>query len=340
MGSLKPLRLPTPRTSKAGAPRLATDASNNKPYRDRIYKSQHLDRLLTLSCHTRGIRPLLLSAFYEPRIECNAVTPWLQGTLAAIKHVAVEDVDIEVRVHQQCEDHWLQYEGIGWECKDSSLEFQLSHKAGSQNFSGEPLIQHTTDVCLTAIDYGELARDQEAISENATRNIFSWLRSDGYAPRERDIWDHEWFNMPESDEDDIGDDVDDNTAFGTSTRLSLRVESWILDAKASTSDSEASGTHTLVTPHHARGTEGLRPGNSLGPFPVDDPYDIERVIDEDMVTLIVRVLEEELTTSWDVFPEAANDIQPKTMDKISVYRTEGINLSTGYHFEVGLKYCL
>ncbi|RKL09685.1 hypothetical protein BFJ70_g16640 [Fusarium oxysporum] len=354
MGSLKPLRLPTPRTSNAGAPHLATDVSDNKPYRDRIHKSHHIDRLLTLSCHTRGIRPLLLSAFYEPRIECNAVTPWLQGTLAAIKHVAgndsymvgrmcmersprvaflwlgciildlqdkllqevhfgqipvdlhsaawsgtiqsfiqqrvsnplvtdgyvsradecrllflsqsehpirvpmcqwkpfgktlVEDVDVEVRVHQQCEDHWLQYEGIGWECKDGSLEFQSSRKAGSQNFSGEPLIQHTTDVCPTAIDYGELARDREAISENATRSIFGWLRSDGYAPRERDIWDHEWFNMPESDEDDIGDDVEDgNTTFGTSTGLSPRVESWILDAKASTSDSEASGTHTVVT---------------------------------------------------------------------------------------------
>ncbi|RKK18117.1 hypothetical protein BFJ66_g16441 [Fusarium oxysporum f. sp. cepae] len=160
----------------------------------------------------------------------------------------VEDVDVEVRVHQQCEDHWLQYEGIGWECKDGSLEFQSSHKASNQKFSGEPLIQHTMDACPTVIDYGELARDREAISENATRNIFGWLRSDGYAPRERDIWDHEWFNMPESDEDDIGDDVeDDNTTFGTSTGLSPRVESWILDAKASTSNSEASGTHTLVT---------------------------------------------------------------------------------------------
>ena len=55
---------------------------------------QHLDRLLTLSCKINGIRPLLLSVFYEHSIECNAITPWFQGTLAAIKSLAGENPSI------------------------------------------------------------------------------------------------------------------------------------------------------------------------------------------------------------------------------------------------------
>ena len=47
-----------------------------------------LDRLITLSCHVKGIRPLLLSSFYNPSIDCNAVTPWLKGALAAIDALA------------------------------------------------------------------------------------------------------------------------------------------------------------------------------------------------------------------------------------------------------------
>lgn len=342
MGSLRSLRLPTPRSSKASAPRLTPDASNDKSNDKWYHKSYQIDKLLTLSCNTRGIRPLLLSAFYEPHIECNAVTPWLQGTLAAIRHVAsnssyvvgrmcmersprvaflwlgciildlqdkilqgvhfgqipvdlhsavwsgtvqsfiqqpvsnppvtdgwmsradecrilflsqsdrhvripmcqwkpfgqtpVEDVDIEVRLHQHCEGHWLQYEGIDWECEDGNLDFQPSQKTDSRNALGEPLAQDTDNSCPIDICYGDMARDREAISENATRSIFAWLRSDGYAPCERDIWKHEWLDMPESDEDDIGDE---ETIHEVSAELTSRVESWLLDTKTSTSDSEA-----------------------------------------------------------------------------------------------------
>ncbi|KAK2593465.1 hypothetical protein QQS21_008838 [Conoideocrella luteorostrata] len=327
MDTLKSLRLPTPESSKAD---LAPDASDDKPNHDWIHESHHIDKLLTLSCNTRGIRPLLLSAFYEPRIECNAVTPWLQGTLAAIRQVArnnpyvvgrmcmersprvaclwlgcivldlqdkilqevhfgqipvelhsaawsgvvqsfiqqpvsnplvtdgcvsradecrilflsqsdrhvrvpmcqwkpsgktpIEDADIEVRAHQQCEDHWLQYETIDWECDDGNLKFQSSQKAGSQTISSEPLMQDTGNGFSTAICYVDMAREREAISENATRSIFGWLRSDGYAQCEQDIRTHEWFDMPESDEDDI---ADDEITFEPSVGLSPRIESWL-----------------------------------------------------------------------------------------------------------------
>ncbi|KAF4425108.1 immunoglobulin variable region used by the itc63b heavy chain [Fusarium austroafricanum] len=349
MGSPRSLRLPTP-SSRMDIPHIAPGPLDVKSNDNCIHSSHLIDKLLTLSCNTRGIRPLLLSVFYEPRIECNAVTPWLQGTLAAIKHVAsnnsyiigrlcmersprvaflwlgciildlqdkllqeahfgqipidlhsaawsgtiqsfsqqrvssplvtdgsisradecrllflsqydrhiripvcqwkpfgktpVENVDIEARVHQQCEDHWLQYEGISWGCEDGNLELLSSQKAGSQVMFGKTSMQETGDPCTIDICYDGMARDREAISENATRNIFGWLRPDGHAQGEQDIWKHEWFDMSESDDDDIRDD---KTLSDASARLSQRVESWVLDTKASTSAPQASRAHSPVS---------------------------------------------------------------------------------------------
>lgn len=48
------------------------------------HQTNHLDRLLTLRSHAHGIRPLLLSTFYDLASPCNAVNPHLQGTLAVL----------------------------------------------------------------------------------------------------------------------------------------------------------------------------------------------------------------------------------------------------------------
>ncbi|KAL4747051.1 hypothetical protein BDW72DRAFT_206821 [Aspergillus terricola var. indicus] len=47
----------------------------------------YLDKLLTLSCNTKGIRSLLSSVFYEPGIACNVVSPWLQAIFAVVSSV-------------------------------------------------------------------------------------------------------------------------------------------------------------------------------------------------------------------------------------------------------------
>lgn len=36
----------------------------------------------------------------------------------------VEDVDIEVRVHAECEGHELQYQGFSWDCTNDDMDFQ------------------------------------------------------------------------------------------------------------------------------------------------------------------------------------------------------------------------
>ncbi|KAK3994376.1 hypothetical protein QBC44DRAFT_391556 [Cladorrhinum sp. PSN332] len=47
-----------------------------------------IDRLITLGCYEIGVLPMLLSSFYSPEILCNAVSPWLQGALAAIDEIS------------------------------------------------------------------------------------------------------------------------------------------------------------------------------------------------------------------------------------------------------------
>ncbi|KAH6892193.1 hypothetical protein B0T10DRAFT_537309 [Thelonectria olida] len=44
-----------------------------------VSKPEYLDRLLTLSCSTGGVRSLLEGVFFEPDIECNKAGAWIQG---------------------------------------------------------------------------------------------------------------------------------------------------------------------------------------------------------------------------------------------------------------------
>jgi hypothetical protein len=67
------------------------------------------------------------------------------------------------------------------------------------------------------------------VSENATRNIFGWLRVDGYAPDERKIWEHEWFEMLESDDED--EDQSTNESDKT-PKSSARIETWFYESSA------------------------------------------------------------------------------------------------------------
>jgi hypothetical protein len=88
--------------------------------------------------------------------------------------------------------------------------------------------QELDDAEHIPICYDALDREDEFVSENATRNIFGWLRVDGYARHERNIWKHEWLDMSDSDEDDV-DCVKDYS--GDRSKLSSRVEAWVSGLK-------------------------------------------------------------------------------------------------------------
>ncbi|KAL5603427.1 hypothetical protein FOVSG1_006177 [Fusarium oxysporum f. sp. vasinfectum] len=336
MSSFKTINLPTPRVSHW---MIAPDPTLDCQDGDDWMHKDHVDKLLALSCNTRGIRPMLLSAFYEPSIECNAITPWLQGALAAIGHLAgtnpyivgrmcmeraprvaflwlgslilglqekvlqdvrfgripidlhsalwsgtvqsflqqpvskplvtngcvsradecrllflsqsshharipvcqwkpfgttpVEDVDIEVRAHEGCEGHQLQYEGMFWGCRNDNFVFQSSQEAESQDLPDRLLAKDPASAESVPVFYEALDGDRQVISENATRSIFGWLRFDGYARHEEEIWKHEWFDISDSDEDNMSGD--EATSDGSPELLSP-VESWLSGVNLSTSD--------------------------------------------------------------------------------------------------------
>ena len=292
-----------------------------------IPEGQHLDRLITLSCNINGLRPLLLSVFYEANIECNAVTPWLQGTVAAIESLVGEklsifgrmcmerrpevaciwlgsailgiqqkllqdikygqipidldsaawtgtiqsfiqqpvsrplavdgyiqradecrllflcqsrnhtrtpicqwkpfgktpkdDVDLEVKVHEHCEGHGLQYQGFVWDCTEGEIKL-LSIQQCPYKIFGQPSIQEGQ--YTVPIVWKGLNCEQEAISENATRNIFSWLRSDGYPPYEKAIFEHEWFMTYDSDEEQ--ERIEEATSMSDSKNIT-KIEEWL-----------------------------------------------------------------------------------------------------------------
>lgn len=318
------------------------------------HKEGHLDRLLTLSCNTRAIRPLLLSSFYEPSVDCNFVTPWLQGAIAAIDATAlsephilgrmlmerepsvaflwvgatilrlqetllkdvrhgqipadlhsavwsgtaqsflqqpvsnplvtdgcisradecrllflshsgqharvpicqwrpfgvtpVEDVDLEVRVHAECRSHWLQYRGFSWDCADGSSQLQPPGLVtGYRPSPCRSSTKYHADKRRISIVYDGLNREKEVVSENATRSIFGWLRFDGYTVHEKDLWDHEWFDVLDSDEDEDEDEEGSGGAPGTNRDFTLIWE-WLSGLKEEAGILERDGEGAMVPP--------------------------------------------------------------------------------------------
>lgn len=47
-----------------------------------------VDKLLALSCNTRGIEALLLSCFFDPSVPCNLGSPYLQGAFAVLDNIS------------------------------------------------------------------------------------------------------------------------------------------------------------------------------------------------------------------------------------------------------------
>ncbi|KAM7191174.1 immunoglobulin variable region used by the ITC63B heavy chain [Rhypophila sp. PSN 637] len=56
-----------------------------------------LDRLLTLSCNSTGIKALLSSIFFEPDVACNVCGAWLQGSFAFLDSDKARDRHVLLR---------------------------------------------------------------------------------------------------------------------------------------------------------------------------------------------------------------------------------------------------
>ncbi|KAN0104199.1 hypothetical protein V8E51_009944 [Hyaloscypha variabilis] len=88
---------------------------------------------------------------------------------------SLTDTNIDVRLHANCgTSHCLEYEGLR-----SPLESNV------------------------AVNYDSLDNEDDDCSEMVTRNIFTWLRDeDGFPVAERAIYEHEWIDNLDSDDDE------------------------------------------------------------------------------------------------------------------------------------------
>lgn len=84
--SSRRIRLPIPREFNI-AQQCAREFPRREQSRD-ICSTSQLDKLLTLSCNTRGLTPILFSLFFDSEVPCNLASPWLQGTFAALDRVS------------------------------------------------------------------------------------------------------------------------------------------------------------------------------------------------------------------------------------------------------------
>jgi hypothetical protein len=80
------------------------------------------------------------------------------------------------------------------------------------------------------VDYRNMDRNRDFVSENATRSIFGWLRVDGYAVDEKEIWKHDWLEIPESDEeeeqsDDSSRNIPRSSSYGETWVSEMSVQS-------------------------------------------------------------------------------------------------------------------
>jgi hypothetical protein len=89
MSGKRTMELPIPRISGSNLPQ--NHENHEEVHSSQAHPMHCPDRFLMLSCTVRGTRPILLSAFYDTQIECNTVTPWLQGSLSAIDTLAKND---------------------------------------------------------------------------------------------------------------------------------------------------------------------------------------------------------------------------------------------------------
>ncbi|EFQ99158.1 hypothetical protein MGYG_02170 [Nannizzia gypsea CBS 118893] len=288
------VRLPIPKTSHEDS----ACREKKQVCHEQLYKLDFLDKLLVLSCNTRGIRGLLSSIFYDPEVACNSASPWIQAIITVLKpventhlihvmaarspHLAFiwpgaiitglhSDIIKDVRfglttvelhsamwtgtiqsfiqeplskpvvtgsyvsranecrllyiLQEEHHEHWpecpwppfgqtaledthpgvrsnaekltggLVYIEWRWACKEGSVIHHVA--SGSLVPVSWKLLNEASDIPISYEGFD----DEELASKDASRSVFSWLRSKGYPTSEREIYCHEWFYVSPSDED-------------------------------------------------------------------------------------------------------------------------------------------
>ncbi|CAI7677728.1 unnamed protein product [Penicillium discolor] len=148
------------------------------------------------------------------------VTSWQWKPFGSTK---ICDTDVLLREHLGCGCHVLGYEGWDWELGDGSrvedtgVEALFSSLVSTSNW-------------ITSADLPALPKDCEydlysdEKSENPTRGIFCWLRSDGFLPNEKGIYQHSWVVIADDSDEEVDERESDDSTTGARAE---RVEDWL-----------------------------------------------------------------------------------------------------------------
>ncbi|KAJ5544130.1 hypothetical protein N7494_005409 [Penicillium frequentans] len=136
----------------------------------------------------------------------------------------LSDTELPVRQHARCTCHCLKYEYWEWILTNNS-SIQCSEAAKSQLpvLGPSPSSANKTLAGLDDYDYDFYS---QTLSEGATRGIFEWLRSTGYPCSERPIYQHSWFDLEGTDEEEEPDDMESDLEVQRDPK-NLHVERWL-----------------------------------------------------------------------------------------------------------------
>lgn len=136
------------------------------------------------------------------------------------------DTEIEVWQHANCAGHYLQYVSWSWDLHDGT-----ALEDPGFTFDGE-----YKDTSGATIEIGPLnlkndgfVKD-EALSENATRSIFGWLRNLGWPKNEKEIYSHSWFDSNESDEEiEEKEEIESDGRAPRDLNTRQAIEEWVVE---------------------------------------------------------------------------------------------------------------
>lgn len=107
---------------------------------------------------------------------------------------ALEDTELDVRIHAHCQGHGLRYVGWDWDCCIDGRSAQMAVPASGSSIYTHPKLKPSliTGEVSHEIPYADMDVESNGPSWKATLNIFMWLRRDGFPSSEQCIRRHEW----------------------------------------------------------------------------------------------------------------------------------------------------
>ncbi|KUM60079.1 hypothetical protein ACN42_g7050 [Penicillium freii] len=169
------------------------------------------------------------------------VTSWQWKPFGSTK---VCDTDILLREHLGCGCHVLEYEGWDWELGDGSrvedtgVEARFASLLPTSNCaSASESVPAPFPMCVSCPKPGVTSADLPALpkdceydlysdrkSDNPTRGIFCWLRSDGFPSNEKRIYQHSWIVIADDSDEEVDERESDDSTAGARAE---RVEDWL-----------------------------------------------------------------------------------------------------------------